>query len=114
MLRRCISAHQIGDHAHCHVPQHDCISTACERVPETNPQCTTLRTGGPHILALCNMWAHLKLDQYTAPSPTVVSPPPYSCTLVRALKPESGPGSTSAILPSGDLRVKGHSSSFAG
>ena len=47
--------------------------------------------------------AHLKLDQYTALSPITDSPPPYSWTRVRALKPESGPGSTSLMAPSGDL-----------
>ena len=48
--------------------------------------------------------AHLKLDQNTAPSVTQLSPPPYSCTRVRALNLESSPGSTSATVPSGDLR----------
>ena len=48
----------------------------------------------------------MKLDQYTAPSPTVVSPPPYSWTRVRALNPESLPGSTSEILPSGVLHAR--------
>jgi hypothetical protein len=64
-------------------------------------QSTCAITAGP-----LQLWpkSHLKLDQKMLPSgPTTLSPPPYSCMRVRALKPLSFPGSTSDTLPLGDL-----------
>ena len=49
--------------------------------------------------------AHLKLEKYTAPSPTRKSPPPYSWTTVRTFSPESTPGVASLIVPEGSLGV---------
>ena len=88
----------------CHIyPGVDCgpmaqTKLSCEAASGTTKRRTICRPG-----RRARPRAHLKLDQYTAPSPTAVSPPPYSWTLVRALNPESLPGSTSAILPSGVL-----------
>src|SRR4051812_28956277 len=43
-----------------------------------------------------------KFEKYMTPSRTAKSPPPYSCTRVRALKPS---GVTSEIAPPGERRT---------
>jgi hypothetical protein len=42
---------------------------------------------------------HAKLEKMAAPAPRQYSPPPYSCTRVRTLRPLSGAGVTSAAAP---------------
>lgn len=39
---------------------------------------------------------------------TTKAAPPYSCTVVRTLKPLSMPGMTSCMLPSGCLQTRVH------